>query len=335
MGGKGSRVTINDIARRAGVSKAAVSFALNGRPGVADATRKRILEVAKEASWAPDKAASSLTRGGAGAVGMVVRQNPEVVAAETWHIRLITGLETTLANHGVSLLLRFAESMREELETIESWVESRAVDAVVLLDSEENDPRIQLLETRAAVPYVVNDAGGIDFSLDFETTAKVVTYLVKRGATRIARVGGTPDLAHVRARDRGFVETARDLGVEASVYHACFLPEEAAKVTRELLRMPRRPDAIVFDNDIMALAGISVANAEGVAIPKTLMAVAWDDSVMCKFASPSLTAVNTWVYEMACAVAVLVLRALGHDLPIPVSTRPTLIERESTARGFR
>src|ERR1700742_4150239 len=71
-GGCMKRPTISDIAQRAGVTKAAVSFALNGRPGVSPATRERILSIAAELGFQPSSAAQALTAGQAGAFGLVL-----------------------------------------------------------------------------------------------------------------------------------------------------------------------------------------------------------------------------------------------------------------------
>ena len=81
-----SRVTISDIAKRAGVSKGAVSLALNDRPGVSDETRARILAIVKELGWSPNRAARALSAAKAGACGLVLARPARILALEPFFV---------------------------------------------------------------------------------------------------------------------------------------------------------------------------------------------------------------------------------------------------------
>ena len=86
-----ARPTIADIANRAGVSKGAVSFALNGRPGVSDATRERILRIAEQMSWRPHSAARALGEGRVDSVGMVIARPARTLGVEPFFAHLLSG----------------------------------------------------------------------------------------------------------------------------------------------------------------------------------------------------------------------------------------------------
>ncbi|MGH8940196.1 MAG: LacI family DNA-binding transcriptional regulator, partial [Actinomycetes bacterium] len=101
-----ARPTISDVARVAGVSKGAVSFALNDRPGVGDATRARILAAAAELGWTPSHRARALSSSRALAVGLVVARTPDTLSADPFFPAFIAGIETTLAARGQALLLQ-------------------------------------------------------------------------------------------------------------------------------------------------------------------------------------------------------------------------------------
>ena len=98
------RPTIADIAQRAGVTKAAVSFALNGQPGVSAATRERILAIAEEIGFQPNSAARALTAGRAGAFGLVIDRPARTLGIEPFFMQLISGIQADLAEHHVTLL---------------------------------------------------------------------------------------------------------------------------------------------------------------------------------------------------------------------------------------
>ena len=94
------RPTINDVATAAGVSKGAVSFALNGRPGISPQTRARILEAAESLGWAPSPRARALSVSKALAVGLVIARPPEILRADAFFPSFIAGLETVLSTRG-------------------------------------------------------------------------------------------------------------------------------------------------------------------------------------------------------------------------------------------
>jgi DNA-binding LacI/PurR family transcriptional regulator len=98
-------VTISDVAQAAGVSKGAVSYALNGQPGVSDATRERILQAAKELGWKPSLRAKGLSSAKAYALGLVVARDPKLLGTDPFFPAFIAGIETTLAEHDYTLVL--------------------------------------------------------------------------------------------------------------------------------------------------------------------------------------------------------------------------------------
>ena len=110
------RPTIDDVARDAGVSKGAVSFALNNRPGVAPATRDRILRVAADLGWTPSHRARALAADRALAVGLVIARPPETLGADPFFPAFIAGIEAALAPLGQSLLLQVVPDRERELE---------------------------------------------------------------------------------------------------------------------------------------------------------------------------------------------------------------------------
>src|SRR5215218_2955529 len=101
---RSSRPTIADVARRVGVSRAAVSFAVNGRPGVAAETRERILRAADELGWRPSGSARALSRARAGAVGLVLVRHSDTLEFDDFFVRFLAGVERTLADRDYALM---------------------------------------------------------------------------------------------------------------------------------------------------------------------------------------------------------------------------------------
>nr|WP_052478607.1 LacI family DNA-binding transcriptional regulator [Kibdelosporangium sp. MJ126-NF4]CEL19403.1 transcriptional regulator, LacI family [Kibdelosporangium sp. MJ126-NF4]CTQ94798.1 transcriptional regulator, LacI family [Kibdelosporangium sp. MJ126-NF4] len=179
------RPTISDIARRAGLSKAAVSYALNGRPGVSDQTRERVSRIAHTLGWRPNTAALALSADRSGVVGLVV-------AGEVpWPT--VEGIERELAGAGVTLQLAIAADAEE---TYRDWWASGRVDGMVLIDPRPDDPRIVWLET-LTIPAVLIGASHPGMSSVLVDKAKacdeVTSHLTRRGHSRISRVTVGPD----------------------------------------------------------------------------------------------------------------------------------------------
>ena len=98
-----AKVTISDVARAAGVSSSAVSYALNDKPGVSSETREKVLRVAETMGWKPNSAAKALSDASTRSIGLVLSMNPEVFAVESYAMALIAGLGTELEKRDYSL----------------------------------------------------------------------------------------------------------------------------------------------------------------------------------------------------------------------------------------
>ena len=133
------RPTINDVAVAAGVSKGAVSFALNDRPGLAPHTRRRILEAAEELGWSPSPRARALSVSKALAVGLIVARPPEILRADAFFPSFIAGLETVLSQRGHALLLQVAE--HDDAAAYRRLAQEGRVDGVFVTDLQVDDSR--------------------------------------------------------------------------------------------------------------------------------------------------------------------------------------------------
>ncbi|MGW1226958.1 LacI family DNA-binding transcriptional regulator [Streptomyces sp. NPDC001478] len=318
------RPTIADIARRAGVSKVAVSYALNDRPGVSPATRAAIKAIAQEIGWQPNSAARALTGARADAVGLALCRPARLLGVEPFFMELISGIESELAPRGRALLLQVVDGPEQELEVCRRWWGEGRVDGVFLADLRADDPRVAGV-AGLGLPAVVighpSAAGPLPavWSDDHTAVRDTVTYLAALGHRSVARVAGLPGLNHTELRDRAQREICAELGLGAPVIvHTDYSGEEGAHATRRLIASARRPTAVIYDNDIMAVAGLSVAQEMGLDVPRDLSLVAWDDSQLSRVVRPPLT-------------------ALGRDIPAygghAARTLLTLID-EGAAEGY-
>jgi DNA-binding LacI/PurR family transcriptional regulator len=334
-----ARPTIADIARRVGVSKGAVSFALNGRPGVSEATRARILQVADEMNWRPHSAARALGGARAGAVGLVIARPASTLGVEPFFAQLLSGLQARLSTESMAMNLLVVEDSAAEIEIYREWTSAHRVDGFVLVDPTVRDPRFEALE-ELGVPAVVLGGPGRFGALssvwadDREAMLSVVDYLAALGHRRVAHVAGLPGLRHTQRRIRALRDSVRRLGLVGTVsLPTDFSDAEGAAATRALLSRPRRPTAIVYDSDVMALAGLGVAGEMGVRVPGEVSIVSFDDSVLTRVTHPSITSLSRDTIALGGQVAEVLLQVIADPaLRRDVKTAtPRLVVRESTA----
>ncbi len=289
------RPTISDIAARAGVSKAAVSYALNGRRGVSPATQARVIAIAEELGWTANNAARVLSGARAGVIGLVLARPAQTLGLEPFFMEFISGLEQELSSRDIALLLQLVPDHAAGLEICTRWHGARQVDGTIVVDLLDDDDRITPLQ-EMGLPFVVvgdtRDRPDVACVWTDEVTGmtQIVEYLAALGHRRIGRVAGLERLRHTVQRSEAFRSAAERLGLEEVMQQSDYSGEDSTRATRTLLTHRAPPTAIVYDNDVMAVAGLSVAGEMGIEVPRQLSVVSWDDSVLCRLTHPAITA---------------------------------------------
>ncbi|MGW6282265.1 LacI family DNA-binding transcriptional regulator [Kribbella sp. NPDC055071] len=312
-GRRNHRVTISDLARRLQISKASVSYALNGRAGVSEETRRRVLDLAEELGFHPNSAAVALSASRTQTIGIVVARDPALISTEAFYMRTLVGIEQYLNEVDSSLLLRLTGEHGEDLEVLRRWSRQGRVDGFILFDEHSNDPRIPLLK-ELGVPCVVvssNDPGdgvGRLVSSPEETVTLLLDHLASLGHREIAHVSGPFTFLHEQLRERMLKERAAQLGITVRHVEGSYRYDDGAELTRRLLTGPNPPTAIILGNDLMAVAALRVAMELGTPVPGGVSILAWDDSPLCELAGPGITAVDQKTMERGRAAADLLLR---------------------------
>ncbi|MHB9855116.1 LacI family DNA-binding transcriptional regulator [Streptomyces sp. Tue6028] len=333
------RPTMKDIARRAGVSESAVSFALNDRPGVSEVTRDRVRRVAEQLGWRPSTAARQLSGEGAATVGLVVARPADTLGVDSFFLQLISGIQEVLAERHLGLLFQVVEDVDAECGVYRRWWAEHRVDGVMVVDPRVDDPRPDLLD-ELGLPAVV--IGGVPdarhpglstvWADDAGAMAAVVDELYSLGHRRIVHIAGLPGLAHTERRIRTLrAEAVRRGLTEVRSVPTDYSDSEAAAVTRRVLEGGTPPTALVYDNDVMAVAGVAAATELGFSVPGQVSVVAWEDSALCRMVKPWLSALSRDTVEFGRTAAQELTALLdggpARTVQVPV---PRLIERDST-----
>lgn len=332
-------MTIGDVAARARVSKSAVSFVFNGRGGVGTEARERILQAAEELDWRPDARARALSRSRAQALGLVIRREPELLSTDPFFPQFVAGVESGLAEVEYSLVLQVVTSEQSEIDAYVRFAHEARVDGVFLTDLRTHDERPTELG-RLGLPCVLvgptawgdgerhpiglDDAAGI---------RRAVRHLSALGHRRIAHVAGSARYVHSEVRRRAWAEELEALGLEPGpVVDADFTGASGARATHELLDLSQPPTAIIYANDLMAIAGMSAAIDRGIRVPHDLSIVGFDDIPLAPYIMPPLTTVRQDVLEWGRACARTLVALVEQRTPEPVELPPVeFVVRGSTA----
>lgn len=331
------RLTISDVAQAAGVSEGAVSFALNGRPGVSEVTRQRILTVARELGWTPSHRGRALSASRALAVGLVVARPPETLGADPFFPAFVAGIETVLSARRQSLLLQVVSGRAAEHDSYRGLAADGRVDGVFLTDLHVDDPRPALLAELGLPAVLIGPDCGAGWSTvavdDRPGIVAAVEHLVALGHRTIAHVAGPQTFVHGVSRKDAWAGTLSAAGLpRGPCIHSDFSAAGGALATDALLDRADPPTAIVYANDLMAVAGMSAAARRGVDVPGNLSVTGFDDTPVAAHLQPGLTTVRTDAIGWGAAAA-LALLALIDRKPLPPTdlSPPVLVIRASTA----
>ncbi len=336
------RSTIGDVAALAGVSKSAVSFVFNNRPGVSAASRERILRAADELGWQPSARARALSRSRTQAVGLVIRREPELLSTDPFFPQFVAGVEIGLSTHGYALVLQVVGDAATERAAYERFARESRVDGVFLTDVRVGDERpaevaaLGLATVVVAPPASAADQSTVVVGMDDDTgVRRAVHHLYSLGHRRIGHVMGAEGYVHTEARRRAWEESLLELGLPMGpVVTADFTGGSGTRATHELLDLRVPPSAIIYGNDLMAIAGISAATDRGIRVPDDLSVIGFDDIPLAPYIVPPLTTVRQNVVAWGTAAAgTLVASVEGREASTPALPPVEFVIRGSTARA--
>lgn len=324
------RVTLEDVARHAAVSRATVSIVMRDVPGVSSDTRRRVLSVARELGYRPDVRARALAGQTSRLIGVMFG-----VGVGSFHFDLLEGLYAAAEDHGLELILSALTRGRDERRALQS-LSGFSFDALVVLGPATARPLLAGEVPIAVVGWHVSDTRvDVIRTSDNIGMSQAVTHLVRLGHRRITHIDGGPGLISQSRRD-GYTQamTAAGLGDAITVIPGGETQFDGQRAARSLLAQPDLPTAVITFNDDTAVAAMEHLTHHGVSIPGQLSVIGWDDGELARLSPIALTSVVQQPDVMArLAVERLIARIdqRGIDDHEIVLT-PTLKVRETTAQ---
>ncbi|MFL6734500.1 MAG: LacI family DNA-binding transcriptional regulator [Sphingomicrobium sp.] len=308
-------ITIEDVARNAGVSAMTVSRVINGGKNVRDSTRVRVLEAVKQLNYSPNSAARSLAAGQPMHVGLLYA-NPSA----SYLSQFLIGALHAARHSGAHLSIEACESEDpgDQAEAARRFAQGD-VDGVILPPplSESKPILAELASLRmpfVTVAMAAPKPDSLNVRIDDAAAAEEITrHLLGLGHRRIGFIKGHPN--HVASRDRfkGFSDALKDAGLKVAdmpVEQGYFSYRSGLIAAEKLLSRADPPTAIFASNDDMGAAAISVAHRLGLAVPKDVSVVGFDDTMLATSVWPELTTVKQPISAMAEAAMELLIADL-------------------------
>ena len=327
-------ITLTELARKAGVSIATVSRALNNTDHpMNEATRARILAIANEVGYRPNMVARSLKTDRTYTIGLIV---DNIVSPFTPTI--IRGIQDYLKLHNYfSVIINADWNPELETEAIHQLI-SRSIDGIIFVESHLRGTN-SILDL-ANKPYVFvhrlfSGTFGNWVLVDEPYGARLaVEHLAKLGHRRIAFINGPHGWDAAANRLLGYQETLAQMGLPYDpdlVVEGNWEVQGGYPAAKKLLSLAQRPTAIFAANDLMALGAIYAIQELGLRVPEDVAIVGYDNREITSISRPTITTVVLPCYEMGETSAQMLLRRLENpgEVEDPIRVRGRLVIRES------
>ncbi|MFJ6214202.1 LacI family DNA-binding transcriptional regulator [Streptomyces sp. NPDC092296] len=326
------RVTIADVARRAGVSKTTVSRVLNGKSDVDADTAHRIREVIAETGYVPSSRAVGLARGQARTVGMLV---PSLTWP--WMGMVLQGAVDVLEADGYGVLLYTCNRGDESLRRFAVQVSASAFDGLLVIEPENTLDYIAQLHSKGLPVVLIDDRGHHPGFPSVATTnregaAAAARHLAAIGRRRPAMVTGIGHFGCVRDRSQGFTETAAAEGLRLDprlVFGGDFTKECGRTAVNEMLAAGLDFDSVFAHNDLAAAGVLGALRDAGLRVPEDVAVIGFDDVPVALHTEPTLTTIRQPLREMGEAAARLLL---SHLRGAPASADPLVLPTSLVVR---
>ncbi len=318
------RVTSQDVADLAGVSRTTVSFVLNNvtRFNITPQTRQKVLDAAESLGYVPNASAQALASRRAKAIGLVMTRSPRYIASDTFLPQIIGGLLDVVKSKKLGLLIEWVEPGRQ-LATYRGLVNAKHIDGMILLTPRLDDDGLKELEDFDVPTILMGELPGSNlYSVDVDNrlaAQKVVGHLVDLGHRDIACIlNAPPPYSSATERLLGYQDALEAANIPFNnqlVRHADFDPASGYKQMQALLTSAEPFSAVFTASDNVTIGVLSAIRDAGKLVPDDLSVAGFDDIPWAAFSDPPLTTIRMPAQELAHHACYLLLDLMQGQIP--------------------
>ena len=314
--------TMRDVAAAAGVSLSTVSLVVNGKSGVSQDRRERVLKVIKDLNYIPGGLQKSVV--GTKIIGLLMESLSEASRSEGFYLRIVSGIEETAYELGYQVLLHVYRPAIDPLNSIRELM-GRDVDGLIIANDGDITPNVIQNIAEAGIPMVLvenfQNFPAHAVTADNFTAGRVMTeYLTRLGHRRIGALGGPDKYSSLRDRMRGYhitmLENGLPLDPSLQPSPVSGNPRKGYVQMQKLIALPEPPTAVFAVSDRAAFGAMEAIKDAGLMCPDDISVVGIDDVRDSAYSTPPLTTFRVPKYDLG-KTAVLILHNLRLDKSIP------------------
>ncbi|KAA3659536.1 MAG: LacI family transcriptional regulator [Chloroflexi bacterium] len=330
------KLTLETIAKLAGVSRSTASRVINDQAGVKAEVRQRVQDVIAETGYRPNLAARSLTNQRTGLIGLVIPRAVQNVFTDPYFPRLIQGITQVCNQHGCTLSLFLFHTEEEEKQLYPRLLNHSMLDGILVASSETHDPLVEKL-AQSNVPHLTigrtllgTETNYVD--VDNETGAyTAVSHLIRLGYQRIATITGPMNTCGGLHRFNGYKNALLNKNMpvrEELIAYGDYSEISGYHALNALLA--QKPDALFVASDAMTQGALRALSANGLSVPNDIALVSFDDLPFAPLTMPPLTTVRQPIKRIGVLAVETLLDIIEHG---PTPTRRLIMPTELIIRS--
>ena len=317
--------TIRDVAKRAGVSVTAASYALNDTGTIGEATRKRVLEAAEELNYHPNAFARHLKNRQTLTIGVFISR-----FGGSFYEEVLEGIHSVILDTDYELLVC------PESRSTRRMLLHRQVDGAIVFDSKIPDESILKLASRRFPIVLLDRALQNDFVLPLlldnaQGVREAFRHLYGQGFRKLAFVAGAADSFDSAERMQTFLAEAERNHLTVDVYKGNFTEISGYETAKTIIYEHMLPEAVFCANDQMAIGFLNALREHGLCAPKDIAVVGFDDIPLSRYTQPQVSTIGTSRFEWGASAAHQLINFLENETPFEPQRIPTrFLPRESS-----
>lgn len=337
------KITIKEVAEKAGVSPSTVSRVISDSPRISEETKKIVREAMESLGYHPNAIARSLVNRSTNTIGIVMSQSTERAFLNPFFPEALSGVAAAAHEKDYCILLSTGKNEEEQIKSIENIVMSGRVDGVIITYSSVDNAALDTLKM-LKIPVVVigkplKSKGTLYVDNDnVQASFDVTEKLIKNGHRKIAFISGSYKFIVSLDRLDGYLNALKKYNIPINKQyiqeHSEYLKEGAYEGTKKLLEMEDRPTAFVVTDDVMAFGVLDAVKEYGLHMPEDIEVISFNNVPSSELTSPSLTSVEINAYSLGYESAKLIIEDIKGESKKNKVIVPTKIIYRETSRNI-